>query len=487
MRLCIDYRLLNNVTIKNRYPLPRIDELLDQLAGATIFSKLDLRSGYHQVRIAEEDVHKTAFQCRYGHYEYLVMPFGLTNAPATFMSLMNDVLRPLLDRCVLPYLDDILVYSKNLDDHLRDLREVLELLRQHQLYAKASKCEFGKTKVEFLGHVITDRGITVDPSKIRAVQEWPEPKNTSELRSFLGLAGFYMRFVEGFSDTAKPLTDLTGKNTPFVWGEEQFKAFSNLKKKLAQAPVLVNPDPDLPYILHTDASDAATGAVISQDHGRGPQPIAFLSRKLSPAEQNYPVHDKEMLAIIQALTTWRHYLLGSPHQIKIYTDHHSLRFFSTQPTLNKRQARWSELIQEFNVQIIYQPGKLNVVADALSRQHALNELTGTVDVADLKNEIREAYPDDPETRDIIQALERDPSSQKSLVIEDGLLYFHQEGHRRLWVPGRELKTVILREFHDTPFSGHLGAEKTYQELHRHYYWPGIWKDVKDYVASCKAC
>ena len=287
--------------VKNRYPLPRIDELLDKLVNAKYFTKIDLCSGYHQIRIKKEDVSKTAFRTRYRHYEFLVMPFGLTNALATFMTLMNDVFHKYLDEFVVIYLDDILVYSHTKEKHLDHLRVVLQTLRQHKLFGKISKCEFMKRRVEYLGHVISEKGVSVDQHKVEAIRNWIPPKTVAELRSFLGLASYYQKFVEGFSTVATSLTQLLYKNTPYVWTDKQQTAFDELKRRLTTTLVLLVADPDKPFIVTTDASDYAIGAVLSQNHEHGDQPIAFESRKLSPNELNYAIYEKELLAIVHAL------------------------------------------------------------------------------------------------------------------------------------------------------------------------------------------
>uniref|UniRef100_A0A2N9IE13 Integrase catalytic domain-containing protein n=1 Tax=Fagus sylvatica TaxID=28930 RepID=A0A2N9IE13_FAGSY len=304
MRLCIDYRELNKVTIRNKYPLPRIDDLFDQLRGSEVFSKIDLRSGYHQLRVKEEDIPKTAFRTRYGHYEFLVMPFGLTNAPAVFMDLMNRVFHEYLDRM----------------------------------------------------------GITVDPSKIEAVVNWVRPTNVSEVRSFLGLAGYYRRFVEGFSCIATPLTRLTRKNAKFEWTNECERSFQELKQRLVSAPVLTIPSSSSGFVIYSDASHKGLGCVLMQ-HGKV---VAYASRQLKSYEQNYPTHDLELAAVVFALKIWRHYLYGE--RCEIYTDHKSLKYISTQKELNMRQRRWLELIKDYDCSINYHPGKANVVADALSRK-----------------------------------------------------------------------------------------------------------------------
>ncbi|GJW51907.1 putative reverse transcriptase domain-containing protein [Tanacetum coccineum] len=296
-RMCIDYRELNKLTVKNRYPLPRIDDLFDQLQGSQFFSKIDLRSGYHQLRVHEDDIPKTAFRTRYGHFEFTVMPFGLTNAPAVFMDLMNRVCRPYLDKFVIVFIDDILIYSKTREEHVEHLRLVLELLKKEKLYAKFSKCEFWLREVQFLRHVINGNGIHVDPSKIEAVKNWKAPRTPTEVRSFLGLAGYYRRFIENFSKIAKSLTILTQKCKTFDWGEEQENAFQTLKDKLCNAPVLALPDGPEDFVVYCDASGLGLGCVLMQ---RG-KVIAYASRQLKIHEKNYTTHDLELGAVVFAL------------------------------------------------------------------------------------------------------------------------------------------------------------------------------------------
>ncbi|GJV36605.1 putative reverse transcriptase domain-containing protein [Tanacetum coccineum] len=252
--MCIDYRELNKLTVKNRYPLPRIDDLFDQLQGSSVYSKIDLRSGYHQLKVREEDISKTAFRTRYGHYEFQVMPFGLTNAPAVFMDLMNRVCKLYLDKFIIVFIDDILIYSKNKQEHEEHQKIILELLKKEELYAKFSKCEFWIPKVQFLGHVIDNKGIHVDPAKIESVKDWASPKTPTEIRQFLGLAGYYRRFIEGFSKIAKPMTKLTQKKVKFEWGDKQEAAFQLLKQKLCSAPILALPEGSEDFIVYCDAS-----------------------------------------------------------------------------------------------------------------------------------------------------------------------------------------------------------------------------------------
>ncbi|GJR44130.1 reverse transcriptase domain-containing protein [Tanacetum coccineum] len=304
LRMCIDYRELNKLTVKNRYPLPRIDDLFDQLQGSCYFSKIDLRSGYHQLRVHEDDIPKMAFRMRYGHFEFTVMPFGLTNAPAIFMDLMNRVCKLYLDKFVIVFIDDILIYSKTKEDHEVHLGLVLELLRKEKLYAKFSKCEFWLQEVHFLGHVVNQNGIHVDPSKIEAIKNWKTPTTPSEIRSFLGLAGYYRRFITNFSKIAKPLTSLTQKNQKYVWGVEQEEAFQTLKNNLCDAPILTLPDGVEDFVVYCDALNQGLGCVLMQ---RG-KVIAYASRQLKIHEKNYTTHDLELGAVVFALEVLRNYL-----------------------------------------------------------------------------------------------------------------------------------------------------------------------------------
>ncbi|GJV59537.1 putative reverse transcriptase domain-containing protein [Tanacetum coccineum] len=295
--MCIDYRELNKLTVKNRYPLPRIDDLFDQLQGSSVYSKIDLRSGYHQLRVREEDIPKTAFRTRYGHYEFQVMPFGLTNAPAVFMDLMNRVCKPYLDKFVIVFIDDILIYSKNKEEHEGHLKLILELLKKEELYAKFSKCEFWIPKVQFLGHVIDSKGIHVDPAKIESIKDWASPKSPTEIRQFLGLAGYYRRFIEGFSKIAKSMTKLTQKNVKFDWGEKEETAFQLIKQKLCSAPILALPKGSENFIVYCDASHKGLGDVLMQNK----KVIAYASRQLKIHEKNYTTHDLELGAVVFAL------------------------------------------------------------------------------------------------------------------------------------------------------------------------------------------
>lgn len=491
LRMCIDYRALNKLTVKDRYPLPRIDELLDRLHGSAVYSAMDLLSGYHQIQIVPEDIPKTAFRTRYGLYEFKVMPFGLCNAPATFQRLMNDILRPYLDKFVLVYLDDILIYSKSVEEHVEHVEKVLTLLREHQLFARAPKCKFGVTEVEFLGHFVSQKGIRTDPRKVKAIEDWPQPRTVSELRSFLGLANYYRRFVRNFTGIAMPLTALLKKEFAAVktlpWGPAEAEAFASLKQALVSAPVISAPDFSQPFLLKTDASDFAIGAVLAQVLEGEERVIAYESRKLAPAERNYLVHEKELLSIVHAFKLWRHYLQGRL-RFTVVTDNWAVKWIQTQPQLTQRQARWLELMQNYDFEVIHRPGATNVVADALSRRPdlALNALTTAEAAHPAAELVRASQSKDPEYQRHLRNAESGKSS--CFRIRDGLLFFtSRKGHERLYVPEGSAREQLIFEAHDVPIAGHLGAHKTYGRLSRSFYWPDMERDIKEYVRTCPQC
>jgi hypothetical protein len=507
-RWCQDGRGLNDITVKNKVWLPDAGQLFDYIVGSKCLSKIDLRKGFHQVRLRETDRHKTAFCTPQGHFQWKVMSMGLCNAPATFQTMMQDILKDRLYSSVLVFVDDILIYSKSEEEHQEHLEWVLGKLREHTLYASLEKCEFFKEKLIFLGHMVSGQGVTPIADKVKAILEWPELTSVKEVRSFLGLSGYYRRFVKDYAKIAAPLTELTkeGNQRHWEWGEPQRKAFQELKVALSGSPVLILADMDKPFQVTTDASGFAVGGVLSQaDRDGVQQPVAYYSHKLLPAERNYPVHEQELLAVFMALKHWRYYLHGGPHPVTVVTDHQSLKFINTQPILTGRQARWVEFLQDFELIISYRPGTQNGAADALSRRgdhereavaedkekklipskdrsrlnYSLASIT-SIHQSQLIEDIRSA------THESIvgQMMMKDPEGY-GMTLTDGILYNPQDC---IYVPEEgALRTRILREVHDAPTGGHLGIEKTMVRLGRLCWWPGMRKDVQQYVLSCVPC
>ncbi|KAD7480494.1 hypothetical protein E3N88_03630 [Mikania micrantha] len=468
-RMCIDYRSLNKITVADKYPIPNIDELLDELYGSTIFSKVDLRSGYYQIRVNPRDIEKTAFRTHSGHYEFKVMPFGLTNAPSTFQAAMNDLFRPYLRRFVLVFFDDILIYSQNRADHESHLKTVLELLLNNHFFAKESKCCFGQHSVLFLGHVVTAAGVQVDQDKVQAVTSWPIPSNVKEVRGFLGLTGYYRRFVKHYGIIARPLTALTKKDG-FKWNAEAAAAIDKLKKALISAPVLKLPDFSQPFVVECDASGDGVGAILIQ----GDHPIAYFSKGFSPLNRLKSAYDRELLALVLAVQKWNHYLMGRHFFIK--TDHYTLKFLLEQRVTTFEQQRLLLKLMPYDFSIIHRAGKLNRGADALSRHPSTVQLCALVLPKSLATEeIISALQLDPVTQSLMQKLQQDPASVPHYKLVDQLLLFKG----RIVIPSNQvLRQKVLHDAHDTPAAGHGGFLKTYKRILVQFFWPNLKRDVR---------
>ena len=499
LRMCIDYRVLNKQTVKNKYPLPRTEDCIDRLYKATVFTSLDLASGFWQIPVADEDIHKTAFVTPQGQYEWTVMPFGLCNAPATFQKMMDTVLQEFIGQFVVVYIDDVSIYSNSWEEHLEHLEKVFSRLAEFGLYCKPHKCSFGKPEIKFLGFIIGGGKVRIDEGAICSVRDWTEPTNPSEVRSFTGFLNHYRDFIEHLSDKAAPLTRLQSPKVEWRWGEEERRAFDSLKQALISAPVLRIFDPERETRVVTDASNFATGACLFQQYDDGWHPVVYDSKKLDDAQRNYSTYDKELLAIHRALMKWRCYLLGD--YFEVLTDHATLRHLLQQPELkNARRIRWISDLQEFNFDVLYSPGATNP-ADPLSRlsYHAMANLTiaGLRFLSITENAFVELAHMHIATIEIDAALKKRiiagygndlyfklKSNTATFDQRHGLYYFHG----RICIPNDlELKQFLLHEYHEAPYSGHQGIKRTHDAVARVYWWPRMGKDVRDYVNSCLTC
>ncbi|SPC62525.1 related to Gag-pol polyprotein [Ustilago sp. UG-2017b] len=536
LRLCVDYRGLNEITVKNRAPLPLIEEQLFLLRKARIYTKLDLRAAYNLIRIAKGDEWKTAFGTQLGLYEYLVMPFGLANAPAHFQSFINDIFRDIIGVYVVVYLDDFLIFSDTEEAHVKHVTEVLTRLRSNRLFAKLSKCEFHTKIVEFLGYIIKPTGIEMDPEKVRTVKDWPMPESIHDIQRFLGFANFYRRFIAHFARIAKPLTSLvkpTERFKKFELPEEAQQAFHQLIQAFTSAGVLQHFDYHLPTRLETNASDFAIAGVLKQEHEQRWHPVTYYSSKMSSAERNYEIHDKELLAVVACLTQWRHMLAGLPSQLVILTDHEALKYFKSQRRITGRQARWAVLLADFDFILQYRPGDKGGEPDALTRradmqpageeqEHNVRQLLPPrvfKETADhdstlvapmlsmesiaskgLKDLVKIFQPLDQELQEI--------HTKKPFEVKDDLWY---SGGRlvipKVTMPGRtnnrhsrsakevdgqslsveHLRFMVMTQCHDGITAGHVGRDATTKAAQRHYWWPNMTAWIADYVASCPVC
>jgi RNase H-like domain found in reverse transcriptase/Reverse transcriptase (RNA-dependent DNA polymerase)/Integrase zinc binding domain/Chromo (CHRromatin Organisation MOdifier) domain len=515
LRLIQDYRTLNSITVKNRYPLPLISELVNKLRKAKYFTKLDVRWGYNNVRIKHGDEWKAAFRTNRGLFEPLVMMFGLTNAPATFQTMMNEIFADLIaEDKVCVYLDDILIYSADLAEHKRITRLVLQRLREHQLFLKPEKCEFEKERIEYLGLVISEGQIEMDPVKVAGVSDWPTPTSKKEVQQFVGFVNFYRRFIQDYSKVARPLFDLTGK-ADFKWGEDQEAAFTELRRRVTSAPILAFPNENKPFRIEADSSDVATGAILSQqsDSDGKWHPVAFYSKSLSAVERNYDIYDKEMLAVIRAMEEWRHFLEGAKHTFEVWTDHKNLQYFRSAQKLNRRQARWSLYLSRFDYTLHHRPGRTMGKPDALSRRSDHGNGSGdNADITLLRPELfvirtLEGLTIEGENRNIakeirtrnrrmmwedsvaimVQGLKDSKSNSARSAewkLQDGLIFYRD----RIYVPNdSELRRKIVAQHHDSKVAGHPGRWKTLELVSRSYWWPRMSKFIGTYCSTCDLC
>lgn len=475
LRLVCDFRFLNRITIKNKYPLPLIVDLIDKVAGCSTYTTIDLQQGFHQFAISEADRPLTAFRTPIGHFQFRVLVEGLTNAPATFQMVMNRIFAKYIDQFVVVYLDDVLVFSRNAADHEEHLRLVLELLRKEQLFARLEKCVFNKPEALYLGHIVSRAGVRVDPRKSAVVRDWATPLTVPALRSFLGLSNYFRRFIQGYSSMVSPLINLTRDSTVWLWSDECQRAFQAVKHSLEQSTVLRPPDFSKPFEVIADASLNGIGAVLLQEG----YPLAFYSRKFIPAEKNYTTGDQELLAAVEAMKEWRCYLEGS--EVTLVTDHQPLTYLASQPTLSRRQARCSEYLSRFDFTWEHRPGRLNV-ADPISRNPSLLAVsTRAAKTSTLVQDILTAYASDPwfSYAHHTERLERALSG----------LWMKQVGsHSVIVMPNcLELKKRVLFEHHDAQLSGHPGQPRTLESIKRFFWWPHLVKDVADYVNCCPTC
>lgn len=495
IRLVVDYRILNKATIKDRYPLPLISELQEQLAGAKWFTKLDLKEAYYLIRIKEGHEWKTAFRTRYGQFEYTVLPLGLTNAPATFQRLINATLYEKLDRTVLAYLDDILIYTNgSKEDHIREVRSVLKKLAEKGFKLSKEKCEAVVTEVDFLGAIINRYGIKMDPTKTAAIRNWPVPTTLKELQEFLGLTNYYRRFVKAYADKSLPLSALLRKNQKFKWESEQQKAFETLKAEYTDDKILAAPDHEKPFRMETDASKRALSAVLHQWIENDWRPVAFHSRKLQPAEENYDAGDQELLAIVDACKHWRHHLVGAKFPVEVVTDHKNLLKFTTTKELTGRHVRWAETLSSYDLRISHRKGKENKAADALSRSPEFKNTGKKPRGALLKIQDDHWIPSEYVglvvqeygTEGLREKYESDTywKEHGDELYKKGHWWYHRNGGRYL---PESMHTQLIKDMHEHALVGHPGRDRMNELLSRSYFIPGRNEKVAEVLDNCGTC
>lgn len=503
-RPCIDFTRINEVTQPDPYPLPLMAEIDAMITGCKFFTKLDLKDAFNQIPVKKEHQQFTAFKCHVGVYEYKVMPFGLRNAPAVFQRMISSILGNQIGICCLAYMDDILVFSQNRDNHIRDVKSVLETLQENDLRLKLSKCEFFKDSVTFLGNIIFKDGHCICPDKLQAIRDHSRPTNTTQVRSFMGTVNFLRKYCKNLSEIAAPLSSLQGQ-APFEWKDEQELAFLKIKDLLSKAPVLAHPNPNMPYILKTDASNYAMGAVLLQESNDGQEhPIGYFSRKMSLPETNYPVYDKELLAIVSAMNKWQHYLMYAQHPVIIRTDHKALEYYKSPRRMNQRQARWHLELSQYCFKISYKKGDINHLPDTLSRNpthtYSTDELDAYNTATMLPHEafLKISQKDDKLSKEIVKnqkttkfgakvyadkSDENTASLHKPFYLNNNILYYKGG----VWVPTYNLQVQVIKYFHEHQLSGHPGVYKTMDLIQRKYNWKGIEKLTKRIISTCLIC
>lgn len=503
LRPCVDYRKLNAVTKTDRYPMPTIEQLLFRTDKRNFVSLLDLKSGFWQIPVAEEDRDKTAFVCEFGLFRYLRMPFGLKGAPATFQRAMDAFARSIPTVRVHAYLDDLIVISPTFNQHLKDLQTVFEQMRKMNLRVNRDKCQFVCQQFKYLGHIVTTEGIQTDPSKVSAIAELPAPRNVKQVQSFVSSCSWYRRFIPNFAKIAKPLTDLTKKKLQWTWGQDQQNAFDELKRLITSAPCLAPADDSLPFFLYTDASNYAIGAMLCQKtDDKGCRAIEYASRLLLPAERNYSTTEREALAIVWAMERFRGYI--ECNHVTVMTDHQALKWLMNIKSPQGRLARWALKIQGYDAEIAYISGSENDVADMLSRPPVPDDVLVEISALEVSFEsasvanLRAQQLADPEIAKIITVLEAsspppiefDRWTGRGFILSQGILFKCSSDDEledpQLYAP-KEMRPQILKDCHNNDTSGHLGIRRTFARVAQKFYWPGMQKDITDHVRFCSTC
>ncbi|KAH9244458.1 hypothetical protein BASA81_018151 [Batrachochytrium salamandrivorans] len=523
----MDYRGLNQNTVKDRNPIPLISEMLRTLSTGKVFTTLDLRGAYNLLRIRKGDEPKTSFITKYGQFEFLVMPFGLANAPAQFQRMMNSLFREMNGKYVLVYLDDIVIYSSNMAEHKVHVRNVFKVLSDNRLFCRAEKCHFYQTEIKYLGYIISSSGVSMDPSKIKAVQEWPAPRKVRDLQVFLGFTNFYRALVHDYSNMTCHMTKLFKKDTLFIWGPEQQTSFENLKTAFANSTLLLHPDDSRPFILETDASDYAISGILSQyDENEVLRPIAFYARQMNSAERNYEIYDKELLAVVESFKHWRHFLQGGLHAVTVLCDHKNLEYFMSTKKLTRRQARWSLDLSEYDFTITHRSGKLNGRADPLSRRHDykgeddtsnFQRILDPTKVIDLQSLIANMDLHVLAHSEVLNTVFVEEDDWP-LVIADFLagsdnvwmadvteqilgrcktelphFRFRDDTFVRILPDGKSTatyvrfsqRTEVMRHYHES--LAHLKFGSIIDLVSRRFWWPKMKADLRNYISRCPQC